>query len=272
MVFIPAALAEGAVVETIGGATILAITPEVIAALGRVGVGVVITEAGGVATGAVVTAGNTIGAGQLFAIVAAASGTTEIMGNITSVVSDWVKQEMDPNDLEHVTKVAKEAVFAGFTVKAGTFVATDLFEHKYPVDPSGAILQQRFLNNTPKADGARALKARIIGFWAVRVKIKSYEPAKLSGWRHSLDRRNFGSLAFCYEDVVIQESQIHFSLQIIPIPMVRALVAQYSMGDLATAVCNKIHGSLAPGVTAEISFIPVYECVGWTWTNPKAPP
>jgi hypothetical protein len=234
--------------------------------------GAILAGTEGAVGSAALTSEVVVGAGKTFALVSGASYASGLAANMTSDAQHWAQQQLDPNDRENVRKVEREAVFANFAARAGTFKCEDIFDHKYPVDPDGAILQNAVSTANQKSDGRRVSKARIIGFWAVYVKILKYDPAKLSSWRHSLDRRNFGSLAFCLADAVVQESSIHFSHQIIPIPIVRALTADHSFGELKNAVCNKIYGSLAPSVEAEISFIPVYECVGWTWSKAKAPP
>jgi hypothetical protein len=180
-------------------------------------------------------------------------------------------KNLDQNDIENVRKVEKSVAFGTFSARAAKFKARDTFKQRYPVDPSGVEVTNFFDNTTARADGRRVNKAKIVGFWAVHINITDYDQSKVSAWKHSLTRCNFGNLAFCFEDEAVHEVPVHYTRQIIPIPIVRMLTADSNLGDISQSVCNKIHGYLAPSVVADISFIPVYECTGWSWSKARAP-
>ena len=211
-----------------------------------------------------------IGAG--FAILTISNYVGDLAADMTCDTVEWAARQLDPNDIENVRKVEKSVAFGTFSARAAKFTAQDTFSKRYPFDPQGAEVISRFNTETQTADGKRKNMARIVGYWAVHVNITDYDQSKISAWKHSLTRANFGSLAFCFEDEVVFECPVHYTRQIIPIPIVRMLTADSNMGDISKSVCNKIHGYLAPSVIAEISFIPVYECTGWNWSKAKKPP
>ena len=268
-----AALALAAVPEIAAGTSAIVVSTGAAAALATAGTGVaVIAGTSGVAGAAALAAPAVVAIGAGFAIVTVGSYVGDLAADMTCDTIEWAARNLDPNDIENVRKVEKSVAFGTFSARAAKFTARDTFSKRYPFDPNGVEVANFFDQGTSTADGKRVNKARIVGYWAVHVNITDYDQSKISSWRHSLTRCNFGSLAFCFEDEAVYESPVHYTRQIIPIPIVRMLTADSNLGDIAKSVCNKIHGYLAPSVVAEISFIPVYECTGWSWSKAKQPP
>jgi hypothetical protein len=273
MVLPAAALALEAMAEIAAGTSAVVVSTEAAALLATAEVGV-----GGVIAGSIGTVGAlalapeaVIAIGGGFAILAVTNAISSLAADMTVDCVEAFAKNLDPNDIKNVRKVEKSVAFGTFAARAGKFTAQDTFSQKYPYDPSGAFVVNMFDNQSEKSDGKRTNKARIVGYWAVHVNIVDYDQSKVSSWKHSLTRANFGSLAFCFKDEAVHEAPIHYTRQIIPVPIVRMLTADSSMGDISQAVCNKIHGYLSPSVVAEISFIPVYECTGWFWQKAKPP-
>jgi len=147
----------------------------------------------------------------------------------------------------------------------------DTFSEKYPYGLAMNPTNETYDDSDAKTIAKRKLFSREIGFWGVYVEVKSYDPSKLSSWKHSLTRANFGTVALCKLDVPIMEAPIHFSQQLILAPMVRLLTRESINSEPHKHVTNTVHGYLAPGVEAEISFLPVWEVQHFEWSKAKPP-
>lgn len=192
----------------------------------------------------------------------------ETVTDLSFNVADWAADQIEDGDKENVENVIKDVLFGTLDVGRAPKTITDTFSENYPGSVSESAKHPFNLENQ-STNAKRKTMTRLVGFWGVHIDIKSYDESKLSGWRHPLDRRNFGTISFCRGDVPLESHPIHFGHQTIVSPLIRLLATGGIMGDVADYVANKVHGCLAPSVTAEVSFIPVFEGFAWEWKKEK---
>jgi len=214
-------------------------------------------------------AGNSIGSGSTSALLKAMFAVDA--ADLVIEAADWVRDNVDDDDRDNCDNITNDIIFGDLTHKHSPRLIKETFKETYPYAMSMNPTNEFYDNSDSKTTRKRKLFSREIGFWGVYVQVKSYDPSKLSSWKHSLTRANFGSLALCKLDVPIMEAPIHFSQQLILSPMVRLLTRESINSEPHLHVTNTVHGYLAPGVEAEISFLPVWEVQHYEWEKAKPP-
>ncbi|OCQ97515.1 hypothetical protein BCD67_24705 [Oscillatoriales cyanobacterium USR001] len=214
-------------------------------------------------------AGNTIGVGSTSALLKAMLAVD--VADLSLDAADWVKDNIDDDDRDNCDNVQNDIIFGDLQHKHSPRKVKDTFSETYPYALAMNPTSESYDNSDNKNIAKRKIFSREIGFWGVYVEVKTYDPSSLSTWKHSLNRANFGSLALCKLDIPIMEASIHYAQQLILCPIVRMLTMESINSEPNKHVTNRVHGYLAPGVEAEISFLPVWEVQHWEWQKSKPP-
>ncbi len=216
-----------------------------------------------------VNSANAIAAGKNTSLVEYMIADTAL--DVAFEAADWMRDNVDDDDRDNAREMKDDILFGNLTKKHSPRNVEGVFSEQYPYALAMNPTHELHDTSDEKIEGKRKCGARLIGFWGVYVEIKEYDPSLLSSWKHSLDRRNFGTLALCKQDVPLMEASVHFSTQLILCQIVRMLTADSIYGEPSQHVTNTVHGYFSPGVKAEVSFLPVYECQHWEWEKSKPP-
>lgn len=136
-----------------------------------------------------------------------------IAGDLAVNIGEFLGEKLN-QQLGHKAETSEpefDIFFSTLRVRANSFFAKGQFAQGCPTQDGKSVTYASRSKIVDQKETVEVTSVFTIGFWGIHILITNSEEANLSAWNHSLERRNFGSVALCRDAVVLHEQPIHYS-------------------------------------------------------------